>query len=300
MASNFGLSKSKIVPVFLASVWVLALGVACQDPPVTSDDGGVAATDAGPDGGRPPTADAAAIDGGRPTTDGGDVRSADAGAVLCDVPGYITCGATCDSTGESCAVGCAAPLRCLGGECRCPGHFTLCDGECVQLAVDRRHCGACGAPCGLGAVCRGGTCVCPAGTTVCGSGCFELDRDPANCGTCGTSCADGESCVEGVCIDSTGGCADTQSDPFNCGSCGRVCLSGRCELGACAPCPTGTLCGGVCTDLDTNPSHCGACDSACPSGRCRAGSCDPCTECLEETGEALCADIDSVTVQAPA
>jgi hypothetical protein len=75
--------------------------------------------------------------------------------------------------------GCAKEITCPTGE-------LVCNGACVDTAVDAASCGACGHDCGAGAGCRAGTCV-------------ALGTDRLNCGTVGHACVAGESCLAGAC-----------------------------------------------------------------------------------------------------
>jgi hypothetical protein len=60
--------------------------------------------------------------------------------------------------------GCAAHLRCDGGDCVCPEADQLdCDGGCVDPASDADHCGGCGLPCVGDEACVAGRCE-PAGS----------------------------------------------------------------------------------------------------------------------------------------
>jgi hypothetical protein len=64
-------------------------------------------------------------------------------------PGHCgACGIAC-APGEVCAGGvCARDPACGPDELSCcPGDLWLCDGECVNLQIDARHCGACGRTC---------------------------------------------------------------------------------------------------------------------------------------------------------
>jgi hypothetical protein len=87
----------------------------------------------------------------------------------------------------------------------CPAGTAVCDGQCVNLAVDPTNCGTCGNHCGGGTVCTPdgldvtrSSCQCQPGEVICGYGptavCANLFKDEANCGTCGHACATGEVC----------------------------------------------------------------------------------------------------------
>jgi hypothetical protein len=58
------------------------------------------------------------------------------------------------------ALACAALLGSACGNAQpCPASLEVCNGNCVDLASDSLHCGACGLTCGGGKVCRASTCV---------------------------------------------------------------------------------------------------------------------------------------------
>jgi hypothetical protein len=97
-----------------------------------------------------------------------------------------------------------------------------CDGYCVDVTTDPRHCGACGNACGEGLACVDGACTldCAAGLTSCDGSCRDLTADPKNCGGCGSACAEGQVCSAGACaltcqsgLESCEGfCRDLQTD----------------------------------------------------------------------------------------
>lgn len=107
---------------------------------------------------------------------------------------------------SACGPGQPGVQQCADGEIDC-------DGECVDVNFDDRHCGACGTVCGADEVCDGtGRCSssdCPDGTTPCAGACVDVQRDPGNCGACGTACAAGEACNAGTCEDDS--CTETTS-----------------------------------------------------------------------------------------
>ncbi|HEY8432423.1 MAG TPA: hypothetical protein VIL20_28830, partial [Sandaracinaceae bacterium] len=87
------------------------------------------------------------------------------------------------------------------GECA-PGQ-TACDGECVTLEADARHCGECGRACGPGEVCAAGACTsegCGPGTVECDRACVDTATDERHCGGCGAACAPDRTCVGGTCV----------------------------------------------------------------------------------------------------
>jgi hypothetical protein len=161
-----------------------------------------------------------------------------------------------------------------------------CDGGCVQLDYDPKHCGACGRACASGEVCSLGKCAssCAGGLTECNAACVDIQRDPAHCGACGKSCAAGQVCSKGKCASScgtptiacAGACVDLLVDPKNCGGCGIGCKADEiCKTGKCAGyCADNAWCDGKCVDTSFDPKHCGGCFKACAAGEiCVDGSC---------------------------
>jgi hypothetical protein len=155
------------------------------------------------------------------------------------------CGNTCRGDGDAGYVS----EMCVDGACRCPsGTGMLCTepgrGEqCVDVRVDRRHCGACGASCPAAASCMAGACRCHDGTmTVCNAQCVSTMADSANCGRCGNACPSGGTCRSGACVCVASGltlcgsnCLDLQTSAANCGRCGNACATGtECVAGRCA------------------------------------------------------------------
>lgn len=91
----------------------------------------------------------------------------------------------------------------------CPDAQTLCSDECVTVASDRAHCGACDSPCGESELCVSGECelVCPPGMLACSNSCIHAPSDPSFCGatycdetgTDGAPCELDEACDAGEC-----------------------------------------------------------------------------------------------------
>ena len=201
---------------------------------------------------------------------------------------------------------CSASLSCGRG-------LTCCDGVCVDVTRDLRHCGACGTSCGgqnAVASCLEGTCrsVCNDGFGDCNGravdGCeVNLRADVSHCGTCGASCGLANAtagCEAGRCVVarcapgfqscdglSANGCeVDVGTDPRHCGGCGQGCAvpeatsrcaASRCAVGACvagqADCD-GEAQNGCEASLETSAAHCGACNQPCAAGEvCRQGAC---------------------------
>jgi hypothetical protein len=169
----------------------------------------------------------------------------------------------------------------------CP--LTDCSGVCVDTAVDRNNCGACGMTCTAGEVCSAGTCElsCPVGLVKCGGTCIDPTTDREHCGasgtcegsTAGTVCDAGEICDgSGTCslscqaglVACGGNCVDPGTDEAHCGAtgdcaganAGDTCVAGEvCNgAGVCAvSCGTGLMkCNGACIDPDSDPVYCGA------------------------------------------
>ena len=208
-----------------------------------------------------------------------------------------------------------------------PVPCTACDGVCVDLQNDRRHCGACGTACAAGSVCTAGACVanagCAAPLRACSGVCFDLQNDPGHCGSCTTVCGTNEYCRQGQCtalgvdagppscpsgtVGCDGGCFDQQNDPNNCGACGQACgATAYCTGGRCTQFPAMGLDAGTCI-ASTNPCEIvsftnGACvvtPRSCPSGGdCRSsGTCNPTTGACEYTNlvNTSCNDGNSCT-----
>lgn len=190
-----------------------------------------------------------------------------------------------------------------GDDGPCPGVLVRCDGACVDLDTDPRHCGLCGISCARGEFCVEGACedACP--TAVCGDACVDLATSPVHCGACGNPCGDTGFCEGGACSDRCPApltrcgveCLDVAIDPDACGGCGvtcaddEVCGEGTCRL----ECPSGTTaCDGSCVELDSSPLHCGGCGIRCAtSAVCRTGRCIPVRELTDEDGDGI-ADLD--------
>jgi hypothetical protein len=72
------------------------------------------------------------------------------------------CGATGDCLAARAGARCAPNQLCLAGACAplsCVAPDRICDGACVDPAVDPQHCGGCGRACAAGEACAGGVCV---------------------------------------------------------------------------------------------------------------------------------------------
>ena len=125
----------------------------------------------------------------------------------------------------------------VDGETDCPD--ASCDGECVNLDTDPRHCGGCGRTCwaaGAEAVCVDGVCA----LDTCPSGLADCDRDPTNGCEATVSCVEGAACPTSCASTGTQGCADpcapTCAPPDEqCNAQDDDC-NGACDEGAMAGC----------------------------------------------------------------
>ncbi len=163
------------------------------------------------------------------------------------------------------------------GDLACPTGQTRCGGQCVALAFDPAHCGACENACPVRAnataTCAAGVCAmsCTPGFRDCdgdsSNGCeVDSNSNVMHCGTCGTVCPTMGAtavCVMGRCRvttttcqtgfgdcdrDEANGCeVDTRGDRRHCGRCGNVCEppsggSSTCTSGTCVDaCPAGSV-----------------------------------------------------------
>jgi Stigma-specific protein, Stig1 len=155
---------------------------------------------------------------------------------------------------------------------------TFCGSQCVDLATDSDHCGACNQQ--VAGKCQSGKPTCSTGLTACGAACVNLLTDPDNCGACGRR-VDGAQCVSGaptcdvpemLCGQS---CTNVSADALNCGRCGAACPSSyACIGGQCSCAPGEQICGSGCVNTRESEQHCGACGRACASGQsCSNGTC---------------------------
>ena len=180
--------------------------------------------------------------------------------------------AACKKVGRGCARNsdCCDHATCKQDECACKNGFDDCDGACVKLATDEKHCGRCDRRCAGGETCRDAACAGPCG---------------------GRTCAETEECVGGVCTTPPGGCppgADScaSNDDVSCGGrAGCDCLQstegvtlcgdgpipgvfcGSCASSAdCAEFGEGAFCGrSTNTDVCCGPDAQNACRRPCPA-----------------------------------
>jgi hypothetical protein len=168
-----------------------------------------------------------------------------------------------------------------------------CDGRCVTLESDSRHCGECGRACGPNAFCMEGECTasCPTPLAACDGACVDLASEDAHCGDCATSCASDFECILGHCAcrdgleDCDGVCVALDS-PENCGRCGRTCSADEiCRERTCAPAATEQDChdgedddGDDATDCEDEDCFGATRPCECPKG---IVSEDPREECIE-------------------
>ena len=268
-----------------------------------------------------PAADASALDrpNARDAADDVGLLDAPGASDLPDLPDVgdapdVVDALRCGGAGEPCCARVARPDPCDPGvacdltqRCaRCAVSEALCDGRCVDLARDDRHCGACGVACAAQTACRGGGCApiaCAPGFDNCdaASGCAtDLQRNSSHCGRCGVSCARPNAvmaCSEGRCVlrgcvgtyadcdgDVANGCETAlHNDPQNCGACGRGCpasspldhIRRACVNGACQ-----RRCEDNWYDCNGDPRDCeiGVTDpicAACDDPRCRLNPLPP-------------------------
>ncbi len=185
----------------------------------------------------------------------------------------------------------------------CPTGMTACEGACVDLTRDLRHCGRCRNECPSHprstATCAEGVCglMCMTGLGDCDgdriNGCeTDLMTAVAHCGACGMACSivnGTAACARGVCVrancnagfsdcdmDSVNGCeVNLGMSAAHCGSCGRTCslanATSACAAGACtiASCNAGFAdcdgnpANGCEVDIRTSVTNCGMCGRAC-------------------------------------
>jgi hypothetical protein len=134
------------------------------------------------------------------------------GACVC-LSGFAECNDDCIPEDDCCTDDdCPASAPCQEGVCVCPrAGDVACGDDCVNLAGNTLHCGACDAACASGQVCVHGACTCvgiddcPFAGCVCGArkqggaACFG----PGGAGTCTTDddCPVGSFCsVSGFCL----------------------------------------------------------------------------------------------------
>src|SRR5262245_1315023 len=68
----------------------------------------------------------------------------------------------------------------------CTSAQQVCDGTCVEVRRDPRHCGRCGNVCPSGNACVDGQCAlsCQQGLTNCAGFCVNPRTDLGHCGAC--------------------------------------------------------------------------------------------------------------------
>lgn len=212
----------------------------------------------------------------------------------------------------ACPRGATENERCVKGA-DCAAGLSCCDGACIDVTRDTRHCGACGEACGTqGAVatCQAGVCrvACTEGFADCNllarDGCeVNLRTSATDCGACGAACvlpSATPACIAGQCAiaacqpgfadcdtrASTGCEVAPSTDVQNCGGCGALCappnatprcIAGRCRVGTCSPgradCDADD--GNGCeVDTRISPQHCGGCGAPCGADEaCVSGVC---------------------------
>jgi hypothetical protein len=98
--------------------------------------------------------------------------------------------------------GVADALCAIADRVACPGGATFCGGECVSLATDALHCGACGNVCPGDFPCFEARCQCrePELSPCPGRVCRHLSVDEESCGACGVACEMGQLCEASACV----------------------------------------------------------------------------------------------------
>jgi hypothetical protein len=178
-----------------------------------------------------------------------------------------------------------------------------CGDDCVVLATDSEHCGACETPLFDDQTCDDGVPTCPDGETLCGQECVDVSSDSDHCGDCDIIAPNNHMCVDGAvtCPDGLSTCddecVDLTSDTKHCGTCdNQIHASQVCDNGV-VGCPTGeSECNGACYDLDSDPDHCGSCSNAIsPEHICDGGL----AVCSDPT-KSVCGDtcVDDVALDA--
>lgn len=174
--------------------------------------------------------------------------------------------------------------QCVGS---CPAGKSACQGACVDLQINSRHCGGCGSACVANKACVAGLCACPTGFSFCNGQCVETTADKVNCGGCNVKCPAAEKCVASACTvtppcgleqkqcGDAGICRDVFVDNAHCGACGNACSTDKVCANAACTCPVGTVsCDGVCVNVQLDARNCGSCGNGCAAGQqCLGGTC---------------------------
>lgn len=145
----------------------------------------------------------------------------------------------CGPAGSLCSEDglCTQGLGCINEVCTA---CTDCDGECVSLQTDRRHCGMCFNTIRPDEACVGGRAQCAdAQETRCDGRCVNIQTSSSNCGACNVGCMEGSVCASGACVTVT----DAEPPPR---ACQEVCSANgdQCELVAKIPVPLPGVSGG--------------------------------------------------------
>lgn len=204
------------------------------------------------------------------------------------------------------SLSCPAEYQCLQilGENICLK--SKCNGQNVNIYLDRKNCGACNNDCGNGQTCENGFCVAADVSKVfCDGKWIDPETSAEYCGAMGDCSGEdandpnrrGKNCAadpikrlcsNGSCVE---GCPNGQSACMNtCVSLGNENIA-SCD-GSIVTCKTGDYeqCDETvpkCMDLSANPQHCGACNTPCSEGEvCILGECVV-NECSDET-QSLC------------
>lgn len=250
------------------------------------------------------------------TCENSQCRTPDGGSGYCVASESCPTGLTCVAgkcSREECGAGVTGVKCAFGGvNAAGTGMGTCCGGDCVDVAQDGDHCGACGTDCPGDGLCAGsfglGMCLPEGQGSQCTTTCFGETQlcvqgycvEAACAGPFGTCRAVGDEV--GTCCSQvfSAFCANVKTDAENCGSCGARCAEGQaCVHGTCqgveAPCGAGNLgrfcdtaddggtrsvcCASGCADLSVDEGNCGRCGNVCAGaqqcleGRCAVVSC---------------------------
>ena len=196
--------------------------------------------------------------------------------------GHVLCGSRCCPKGYSCHTHKGKKT------CTCASPKRVCNGTCLDVRSDPKHCGSCGKRCKSGEHCVSGRCKAIKSSTgqqtqtpTCSDGVrngneTDVDCGGPNCPACtnGKNCLAPSDCISGVC--SNGVCvapppactADNCGAQHGCPPCtnGKTCATG-------ADCTSGHCSGGVCVQCasaaDCPPAASGSCQTAiCAAGVC--------------------------------
>ena len=208
----------------------------------------------------------------------------------------------------------------------CPQNQILCDGQCVDIINDPKHCGGCKA-CDSSEICKNG--ICSINEVVCGDSlihCGDNDKepiclDPLTPSSCGQRCEDDNRIVSGIvcpanskciqngdkfecicvnswlspCYNSDGtlnSCIDVLNDPLHCGSYGECkCDANSCNFSENTVCPSGRSCeNGICKCTDNEQVNC---DNECINPKTENRYCGAVGLCIGDDQGTICNAADN-------